>query len=86
MRYRIKIRGIRPLIMHNGAAGLDTRSPANLEKAEIARKRGSNRTESDDARLRELDCLTSLYLDADGAPTLPEGVIRAVIERRAPKS
>ena len=85
MRYRIRIKGIRPLIMHNGAAGLDTRSPANLEKAEIARKRGSNRTESDDARLRELDCLTSLYLDADGAPTLPEGVIRAVIETGAKK-
>lgn len=85
MRYRIRIKGIRPLIMHNGVAGLDTRSPANLEKAEITRKRASNRTESDDARLRELECQISLYLDADGAPTLPEGVIRAVIERSARK-
>ena len=85
MRYRIKIRGITPLIMHNGAAGLDARSPANVEKAEIARKRGSNRTESDDARLRELDCLTSLYLDADGGPTVPEGMLRAAIETGARK-
>ncbi len=85
MRYRIKIRGIRPLIMHNGAAGLDARSPANVEKAEIARKRGSNRTESDEARLRELDCLTSLYLDADGGPTVPEGMLRAAIETGARK-
>lgn len=85
MRYRIRIKGIRPLIMHNGVAGLDTRSPANLEKAEITRKRGSNRTESDDARLRELECQISLYLDADGAPTLPEGMIKAVIERSARK-
>ena len=71
--------------MHNGAAGLDARSPANVEKAEIARKRGSNRTESDDARLRELDCLTSLYLDADGGPTVPEGMLRAAIETGARK-
>ena len=44
MYYAVEIKGIRPIIMHNGAAGLDTRSPANLEKAEIARKRGSNRS------------------------------------------
>ncbi len=71
--------------MHNGEAGIDKRSPANVEKAEITRKKGSNRTESDEARLRELDCLTSLYLDAGGGPTLPEGVLRAVIERGARK-
>ena len=55
MYYAVEIKGIRPLIMHNGAAGLDTRSPANLEKSEIARKRGSNRTAADDARLAELE-------------------------------
>ena len=85
MRYRIKLKGISPIIMHNGAAGLDTRSPANLEKAEIARKKGSNRTESDDARLRELECQISLWLDASGAPTIPHGAIRAAIETGARK-
>ena len=85
MEYEVKIRGIRPIIQHNGAAGLDTRSPANIEKAEIARKRGSNRTITDDERLRELECQISLYLDASGAPTIPEAAIRACIETGARK-
>ena len=85
MRYQITIKGVSPIIMHNGAAGLDTRSEANLEKATIAKKRGSNRTASDDARLAELEVITSLYLDKDGAPTLPETAFRAVIETGARK-
>ena len=85
MRYRIKISGTSPLITHNGAAGLDTRSAANIEKAQIAKKRGSNRTEADEDRLRELDCLTSLYLDGSGAATFPEAALRANIEGAARK-
>ena len=85
MEYEVKIKGIRPIIQHNGAAGLDTRSPANIEKAEIARKRSSNRTITDDERLRELECQISLYLDASGAPTIPEAAIRACIETGARK-
>ena len=85
MRYRIDIEGLSPLIMHNGAAGLDTRSEANLEKATIAKKRGSNRTASDDARLAELEVITSLYLNSDGEPTIPEAAFRAVIETAARK-
>lgn len=71
--------------MHNGAAGLDARSPQNLEKAEITRKRGSNRTETDDARLRELETETSLWLDAGGAPTIPAAAVRSCIETAARK-
>lgn len=84
MRYRITIGGISPLITHNGAAGLDTRSPANIEKAYITSKRGP-RTEPEEQRLRELECLTSLYLDQRGAPTVPEAAIRASIEAAARK-
>ena len=62
-------RGLSPLVCRNGAAGLDTRSPANIEKGEITRKKTSDRTEVDDVRLRELECLTTLYLDEGGAPT-----------------
>lgn len=83
MEYEIKIKGIKPIIQNNGAAGLDTRSAANLEKAEITRKRGSNRTATDDARLHELDCQISLYLDERGAPTIPEAAFRACIETAA---
>lgn len=85
MRYRIEITGDSPLITHNGAAGLDTRSPENIEKAIIAKKRGSNRTEADEDRLRELDTFTSLYLDNEGAPTIPEAAVRASIEGAARK-
>ena len=85
MEYEVKIRGIRPIIQNNGAAGLDTRSPAKIEMAEIARKRGSNRTITDDERLRELECQVSLYLDQSGAPTIPEAAIRACIETAARK-
>ena len=60
MQYEIHIQGTGAIIMHNGAAGLDTRSDANIEKAEIARKKGSNRTETDETRMRELECQTSL--------------------------
>ena len=85
MEYEVKIKGIRPIIQHNGAAGLDTRSPANIEKAEIARKRSSNRTATDDERLREIECQVSLYFDERGAPTIPEAAIRACIETAARK-
>ena len=69
MRLGFTITGVSPLIMHNGATGLDTRSSLSREIAEIATKRGGNRTEVDDRRLRELECHRSLYLDDDERPT-----------------
>ncbi len=85
MRFQVRSKGTGGLLMHNGAAGLDTRSPANLEKAEISRKRGSNRTASDDARLAELECQVSLWLDESGAPPIPASAIRSCIETGARK-
>ena len=85
MQYEIHIQGTGAIIMHNGAAGLDTRSDANIEKAEIARKKGSNRTETDETRMRELECQTSLWLDTEGTPTIPEGALRSMIETAARK-
>ena len=72
--------------MHNGAAGLDTRSALSREIAAITAKRGGNRTDVDERRLRQLECQRSLYLDADGRPTLPEAALRAVIEASARKT
>ncbi len=86
MLYQVRIEGISPLIMHNGAAGLDTRSPANREKAQITKKTASSRTESDEDRLRELECQTSLWLDSLQRPTIPESAIRANLEKSARKS
>ena len=86
MEYDIKIRGLAPgLLMHNGAAGLDTRSPQKLEMATISAKRGNNRTAADEERLAELECQISLYVDHDGNPTLPAAMIRACIEQAARK-
>ena len=65
---------------------LDVRSPAKLEISSITKKRGSNRTESDDLRLIELECQNSLYVDDDGRPTLPAAALRAAIEGAARKT
>lgn len=86
MRLEFTLAGVSPLLMHNGAAGLDTRSALSREIAAIAAKRGGNRTDVDDKRLRELECQRSLYLGADGKPTLPEAALRAVIEASARKT
>lgn len=85
MYYEVTIKGLSPLIQHNGAAGLDTRSPENIEKAQIARKRGSNRTEADDARLRELETYTSFWVNGNGEATIPPEAFRATIENGARK-
>ena len=83
MRLQFTLAGVSPLIMHNLAAGLDTRSPVSREIAEIAAKKGGNRTDADDLRLQELSCQRSLYLGADGKPTLPAAALRAMIEAGA---
>ena len=85
MRYRVTIVGVSPIIMHNGVSGIATRSPAKLEIKAITAKRGT-RSEADEARLVELECLNSLYLDDDGKPTVPETAIRAAIEAAARKT
>ena len=85
MLFEVEIKGRSPIIMHDAAKGLATRSPANLEKAEITRKRGSNRTASDDARIAELECQLSLWLNESGAPTIPAAAIRACTEQGARK-
>ena len=85
MQYRIKVSGLSPIIHHNGAAGLDTRSAVSREIAAIAAKRGTNRTAADDDRLRELEAQRSLWLDKSGAPTIPATAIRAAIEAGARK-
>ena len=86
MRLEFTLAGVSPIIMHNGAAGLDTRSAVSREIAAIAAKAGGNRTEVDDKRLRQLECQRSLYLGADGRPTVPEAALRSLIEAAARKT
>ena len=79
MQYRIRVRGLSPIICHNGAAGLDTRSAANIEKAQIARRRGSDRTEADEVRLRELECYSS------AAASTCRGRVRVAVTGPSPR-
>ena len=83
MQYEITIAGDSPLLMHNVIAGMDDQSAANKEKQSITRKKGSNRTESDDARLRVLECYTSIWETVRGDIGIPERAIRAMIETAA---
>lgn len=83
MEFKGKIKGIRPIIMHS-AAGLNPRLPANIEKSQITSRPGKNRAEADDARLAEIECLLSLWLDAE-TPTIPATAIRSCIETSARK-
>ena len=84
MLYRVTIRGISPII-HHSSAGIDPLLPINVQKQEITRKRGSNRTAADDARLRELETVSALWLDEQDRPTIPPAAIRATIETGARK-
>jgi len=83
MQYVVTIKGDSPLIMHDVIGGMDETSPANKEKKDITSRRGNNRTESDDARLRELECLTSLWFTTRNEFGIPERAIRAMIEAAA---
>ena len=84
-QYRIKIKGLSPIIHHNGAAGLDAGSPANIEKASLTKKKGTNRTNVEVSRIQELECEIALYVTADGKPTIPAAALRACIETGARK-
>ena len=81
--YIVTIEGESPLIMHDVIGGMDNASPANKEKSAITKRKGPNRTESDDARLRELEALTALWFTVRGQFGIPERAIRSMIETAA---
>ena len=84
MLYKLRIEGVSPIIMHS-AAGVDPLFPINIEKKVITDKRGTNRTQSDIGRLKELETIGALWLDANEQPTIPASAIRAVVETGARK-
>lgn len=87
MQIQAKITGITGIVMHDGIKAFDPTTEEKREMAEIARKRGSNRTEADEARLRELECRISFWLTEDGTekPTIPARALRTCIEKAARK-
>ena len=84
MLFNVEIRGVRPIIHHSGA-GLDPKHPANIEKSDLTRNRGSNRTESDESRIAELECQLALWLDENGQHTIPAAALRSCIETASRK-
>ena len=82
MKFRVTIDGNSPIIMHDVIGGMDFNSDANIEKATITSKRGGL-TESDAARLRELETLTSLWSNFEGEFGIPERALRAMLEASA---
>ena len=84
MLHHFEIEGTSPII-HNSANGLDPLLPINIEKAAITSKRGSNLTEADIERLRQLETSVSIWFDDQGRPTIPPANIRALLEASARK-
>ena len=85
MALRITVDGIAPVLHHNGSVGIDTNHPWNVQRAELARKKGTDRTTDVDLRIRQLDCLASIYFDAQNRPEVPARVMRGCLETAARK-
>lgn len=84
MLYDVRIEGETPIIQHS-SDGLLPGNAATKEIKTITSKRGTNRTESDEARLQQLETLNSLWRDGDTV-TIPPQAIRSCIEEAARKS
>ena len=84
MEVKITIRGTEPLIMHS-AYGLNQRTELAQEKQEIVRRKGSNRTAADEARLALIECQQSFWLDDTGEITIPPEAFRSCLETAARK-
>ena len=84
MRYRIELEGLSALIMHSQRS-VDKDLPEVAEIAELSAKRGGNQTSIDRRRIAELECGLSIWTNAEGQPTIPEGAVRSCIETAARK-
>lgn len=85
MRYKISIKGETPLLMHSLDTALDQFSEIALRIKAITSKKGSNQTAADVKEIRYLECLRSIWVDENDAPTIPARAFRAVIEQSARK-
>ena len=83
LQYRITINGDSPLVTNDVITGMDSTSEANVEKSVLTRKTNSNQTESDVARIRELECFVSIWTTMRGEIGIPERALRSMIEGSA---
>mgnify|MGYP003421589522 FL=1 len=78
----VTIEGIAPLIMHNGQLA----DPLNEHTQALARLTSKRKKTLDDHReIGRVEWMGGLYLDEDGAPCLPGGVIEAALVSGAKK-
>ena len=85
MDIRITIKGLSPLLMHNGQAVLG-QGTDDGEIQRITDKPKKSWTEADFAVLQSEECKQALWLDKEGRPTIPTSAIRSCIEQAARKS
>ena len=81
-RYRCEIRGISPLLMHS-TRGMEEGAPLVEEAKDITKRRGTNRTEPDKKRLRQIEAILSCWTDHQGNLTVNPNAIRGAIEGAA---
>lgn len=79
---KITIRGLTPLIMHNGQLA-DPLNEASKALSRLSKKK--NKTDDDHLAMRKCEWIGGLYVDEDGAPCLPGEVIEAAIAEGAKK-
>ena len=84
MEYTATIKGLTPIIMHS-CASMDESNDLVEEKAEIMRKKGSNRTAPDKVRLKEIDTLLGFWIGENGEIEIPTAAIRRCLEDSAKK-
>lgn len=82
MQIQAKIRGFRPILMHNGAL-VDSQTEHAKEKAALSKKKP--KTDADQKMIEYYDFIGALYLDDSGKVMIPFVNLLAVIIAGAKK-
>lgn len=81
--YRVGIRGLAPLVMHNGQLA-DPLNPFSKAMKAISGKR--KKTDADLAQMADIEWRGGLYADSNERPVVPSRVIEAMIAKGATRS
>jgi hypothetical protein len=81
--FRVSIRGLSPLLMHNGQLADPLNQFAKAMKAVSGKRK---KTDADLAQLADIEWKGGLYVNADGMPAIPSRCIEALIAKGAARS
>ena len=84
MRYQIHIRGIAPLLTHS-TRGMDEDDPLKVKLSALVKKRGA-KSDTERGIIKATECELALWLDELGAPRIPAGAVKALLNQAAKKS